>query len=235
MSISRLDITDSLIEELLSEVAPMVEEATGWKLDRPGLRSRVLPKDRGYEEILLGRIRGAGVEVPEEGSWGLFERLIEYVVEGSVLAAYEWSTQEMLVVRENVDDSNLDGLRVVIAHELVHRAQHISHPELFERVDKGVREVFDLATEPGGLAQALDKIGELQGVMTLLESHAHYIQQTLHRTRFPNAVIESHFSLPTLLLRLVGARKLSQYTDGIPTVQEAMARDEVDELYERVR
>ncbi len=194
-----------------------------------------MPRDRGYEEILLGRIRGAGVVVPEEGSWGLMERLIEYIVEGSVLAAYEWSTQEMLVVRENVDDSNLDGLRVVIAHELVHRAQHINHPELFERVDKGVREVFDLAMQPGGLPQAFEKIRELQGVMTLLESHAHYIQESLHRTRFPNAKIESHFSLPTLLLRLVGAKKLSQYTDGIPAVQEAVARGEVDELYDRVR
>ncbi len=232
---TRLDITDSLIEELMDEVAPMVEEATGWRLDRPGLRSRVLPKDRGYEEILLGRIKGAGVEVPEEGSEGLFERLIEYIIEGNVLAAYEWSTREMLVVRENVDDSNLDGLRVVIAHELVHRAQHINHPELFQRVDEGVREVFELSKQPGGLTNALEKLRELQGVMTLLESHAHYIQEMLHRTRFPNAVIESHFNLPSLLLRVVGAKKLSQYTGGIPAVQEAVARGEVDSLYSKVR
>jgi hypothetical protein len=35
----------------------------------------------------------------------VLERLIEYVVENVVLAAYEPSTQQIYIVRENVDDS----------------------------------------------------------------------------------------------------------------------------------
>jgi hypothetical protein len=31
----------------------------------------------------------------------------------------------MLIIGENVDDSNIDGLRLVVAHELVLRGQHL--------------------------------------------------------------------------------------------------------------
>jgi len=230
----RLIVTDALIEELVCDVAPLVEEATGWELDLPGLRSRALPRERGYEEILLGRLRGAGVPLPDDGARGLIERLTEYLVEGSVLAAYEPGRGELLVVRENVDESNLDGLRVIIAHELVHRAQHVNHGELFDRMDQGIREIFALLLPPGGLMRALAKARELQPIMTLLESHAHYVQDMLHRTRFPGARIESHFSLPALLLRLLGAGKVAQYRDGIPAVADAAARGEVEALYSRV-
>ena len=106
------------------------------------------------------------------------------------------------MVRENVDDGNLDGLRLVI--------------------------------QPCGFVRAIDKTKEMQPVMTLLESRAHYVHETLHRTRFPNARIESHFSLPALLLRLLGAGKIAQYRDGIPAVAEAVARGEVDDLYSQV-
>jgi len=53
-------------------------------------------------------------------------RTVEYLVENNVLAAYEPLTNELMVVRENVDDSNLDGLKVVLGHELTHRGQHMT-------------------------------------------------------------------------------------------------------------
>ena len=230
----RVNVTDRLIRELITQVAPMVEEATGWGLDISSLRSRALPRDQGYEEILLGRIRGAGVQIGDNGSRGMLERLTEYIVESNVLAAYEPSRQEILVIRENVDDSNLDGLRLVIAHELVHRAQHVNHGELFDRVDRGIRQVFELIMQPGGFIRAFENMKEMQPVMTLLESHAHYVQEVLRDTRFPNARVESHFDLPALLLRLLGKGKIAQYREGIPAVAEAVARGTMESLYANV-
>lgn len=61
------------------------------------------------------------------------DRTVEYLVEINVLAAYEPLTNELMVVRGKVDDSNLDGLKLVLAHELTHRGQHVHHPALFER------------------------------------------------------------------------------------------------------
>lgn len=50
-------------------------------------------------------------------------------------------------------------------------------------------------------------------------------------TCFPNAHIESHFNLATLLMRLIGARKVAQYTDGLPQVSAVVASGSVELLY----
>ena len=229
---ARLKVTDRLIERLVGEVAPLVEEVTGWDLAIGGLRPRVLPKDMGYEEICLGRLRGAGIAIERFEPRGLLRRLIEYVIEANVLGAYEPSTEELLVVRENVDDSNLDGLRVVVSHELVHRGQHVNHPNVFERVDAMLRSLFDaIASGPMDLAELRRRIDEVRPLMTVVESHAVYVQEQLRCTHFADAVIESHFNLPTLLFRLFGGAKIRQYTDGVPQIADAVSRGGVDALY----
>jgi len=67
--------------------------------------------------------------------------------------------------------------------------------------------------------------------MTLLESHAAYVQGRLRQAYFPEARIESHFNLGTLLMRWVGAGKVAQYTDGLPKVAAAVASGSVESLY----
>jgi len=169
----RLDVTERLVSRLIREVVPLVEGATGWGLKIESLRSRVLPKDQGYEEVVLGRLRAAGVAFDDDAPRSLVERLLEYVVEGNVLGAYQPRTEELLIIRENVDDSNLDGLRVVVAHELVHRGQHVNHGPLFGRVDTAAREAFECIARGGSMREVRAKINTIKPVMTLLESHAY--------------------------------------------------------------
>ncbi|MEO0079920.1 MAG: hypothetical protein ABIK44_04500, partial [candidate division WOR-3 bacterium] len=187
----RLTVDDELVRNLTGELGPLVEELTRWPVTLETLSCRVLPKDRGYEEIILGRLCGAGIAVDEAESRTILDRLLEFIIEGVVLAAYQPATEELLVIRENVDESNLDGLRLVIGHELVHRAQHLRHPKLFRRVAAVIVEVFHGAqTGALSLRAALAKVAGLKPVMTVIESHAWFIQDELHRRFFPNAVIE---------------------------------------------
>ena len=88
--------------------------------------------------------------------------------------------------------------------------------------------------EGGGLREALQRMAEVQEVMTLLESHADQIQEQLYGSGFPNAPTESHFNLACMLLRLFGARKLARYHDGVPAVASAIASGEVEGLYANV-
>lgn len=227
----RLQLTDRLVRDEILRVAPLVTRLTGWNLGLDGLGSRVLPKDRGYEEIVLGRLEQSGIRDGEELISGLLRRMVEYLVEQNVLAAYMPVAEEILVIRENVDDSNLDGLRLVLVHELVHRGQHMAHRDLFARTDALLRQAFALlrSGEPA-LPQIRQIMQEAQPIMTLLESHAAYIQRHM-QARFPEAHIESHFSLATLLMRLAGARKVAQYTDGLPQVAAAATSGGVESLY----
>lgn len=232
---ARLDVDAALSCGLVYEVGPLVQAMIGWPLGLDTLRIRVVPKDRGYEEVVLGRLQGAGIDTAAASGRGMAERLLEYVVEGAVLSAYEPSTGELLVVRENVDESNLNGLRLVVAHELVHRGQHLRHPCLFDRVNGIIRRLFRHASEGEvSLQQVRTAVAEVSPIMTLLESHAYYVQECLHRLHFPDAIVESHFDLPGLLFRVLGGFKLSQYTQAIPQVAEATQNGTVDALYASV-
>jgi len=228
----RLDVTDALIQIVVQEMTPLVERLTGWNLRPASLRQRVLPKERGYEEIVLSRMQAAGVNVDEDSPRNVVERLAEYMLEETVLAAYEPGSSEILVIRENVDDSNLDGLRLVVAHELVHRGQHVNHPEIFQQVDLSVRNVCQMELDTDwARSQALEQMGRIQPMMTVLESHAMYVQETIKRLYLPKAVIESHFNLAVMLMRLLAAPKMAQYTGAVPAVARASKAGTVDDLY----
>ncbi len=75
----------------------------------------MVPKNRGFEEIVMARLQALGAEHCFNDKDSLADRFMAYVIEGSLLAAYLPASQELLVVRENLDDSNLDGLRLVLA------------------------------------------------------------------------------------------------------------------------
>ena len=138
---------------------------------------------------------------------------------------------------ENVDDSNLDGLRLILGHELVHRAQHVNHPQIIKRLEKLTQRIYLVFFDGKAnldLEQIMDTLIATRSIMTLIENLASAVQHTLNREHYPDAKIEFHWSLPVMLFRLVGAEKLSQYQDGVPMVMEAMERRAIDDLYQRV-
>jgi len=233
---TKLLVDNNLVSKLVDEVSPLVRQLTRWKLATNKLRCRVIPKQRGYEEIVINQLQHLGIPVLEGASRDFFERLAEYLLEANVLAAYLPWNAEVIVIRENVDDSNLDGLRLILGHELVHRAQHVNHPQILERLEKLSQQIylaFYEAQENLDLEQIMDTLTEIRSIMTLIESHASVVQHTLNREHYPNAKIESHWGLPAMLFRLVGAEKLSQYQDGVPQVIEAIERGTIDDLYQR--
>jgi len=231
---TKLDVTNMLVGDLIARVAPLVEHETGWSLDLPDLRWGVLPKHRGFEEIVQGRLRNIGAVV-EDGPRSLPERLVEIVLEANILAAYEPGSATLFVVRENVDDSNLQGLMVILAHELVHRGQHLHHPELFARVDAASRALYQsLAAERIDPQELNAMLSSIQSPMTLIESHATYIQQRIQSTWFPQAQIESHFNFLTVLGVVLAGQKSRQYTDGLPEVAQAAGSGQLDALFQAV-
>ena len=227
-----LQLTDPLVNEIVHQVAPKVTQLTGWDLSLDTLNCRALPKDLGYEELLVTRLNEIALQDCLDLLPDMFERMLEFLIEQNTLAAYLPETGEILVLRENVDDSNLDGLRLVLAHELVHRGQHIAHGHLYRRLQQLLQLAFtELQSADPNFSQILRTIDEINPIMTLLESHAAYIQSILKQACFPNAIIESHFNLATLLMSLVGAQKLAQYTDGLPQIKAATASGNVGALY----
>jgi len=232
---TKLSVTEHLVFDLLDEVVPLVERSTKWDIKAKTLRYRVLPKKRGYEEVVLGRLKGAGIQVEENHRRSIIERLIEFIIESNVAGAYQPVSGEILIIRENVDDSNLDGLKLVVAHELVHRGQHVNFPQIFENLDVTIRDVYSyLNQEKSNLGEVIRIMERIRPSMTLIESHAVYIQNLLQRLYFPKARIETHFNIATLIFRLLGKKKMSQYTEGIPQIISAVNSGDVNSLYSRL-
>jgi hypothetical protein len=125
-------------------------------------------------------------------------------------------------------------LKLVLAHELTHRAQHMAHGRLFARLDRLLWQAFTLIQSPESSLQPMQQIyAQIQPIMTLLESHASYIQGIVKQNYLPEARVERHFNLATILLRLIGAPKVAQYTEGLPQVVAAANAGRLDELFSR--
>ena len=229
----KLTIDDVLISSLVSEVGPLVSSITGWDLQLAGLKTVVVPKEQGYEAIVEGRLSALGIPVRAERD--IIDRTVEYLVENNVLAAYEPLTGELVVVRENVDDSNREGLMLVLAHELVHRGQHIHHPQIFEHVNRILLAVFnEMNTGQADISRMMAYFEEVKPLMTLIESHASYVQGVLLQMYFPQARIETRFTLPVILFRIIGFGKTAQYTESLPQVADAVEQGSIDRLFEDV-
>jgi hypothetical protein len=227
-------VTNELVDELISEVAPLVTEITHWELDTERLKVQVVPRERGYEEIALRHVQSLGVTVSEYDQRGILHRLMEYFIEANVLAAYLPAAEEIAVGRENVDDRNLDGLKVILGHELTHRSQHINHPNIYLDIERKSRALITELNQASGAFDfdgVKETINQIQELMTLMESHAAVVQQRLVEEYYPEAKIESHWNLATLLFSLLGAKKVSQYQDGVPMVLAAMQRGTIDSLF----
>jgi hypothetical protein len=193
----------------------------------------VLPRDQGYEAIVEGKLRLLGLPVLPQRD--LITRTVETLVENNVLAAYEPLADELMLIRENVDDSNLDGLKLVLAHELTHRGQHVHHPQLFQRVNELLVSVLRETNNGEMNVQKMRAwFEQVKPLMTLVESHASYIQGIIQQRHFPLAQIEKQFSLPVLLFRLVGFGKTTQYTAGLAQVSAAAQKDGIDGLFDRL-
>ncbi len=234
---TKLDLDKATIDTLVQEMGVIVERETGWRLDIPNLKIQVVPKERGFEELVIRRITEVGIQLPVDLPKDLFTRIIEYLIENSYLAGYLPGSGSICIVRENVDDSNMDGLRLVIAHELVHRAQHLRFPQLIARMDAQLVDMLKPLLEPDHNAvpdmNAVNlHLTQVEPVMTLFESHAAFIQQRIKERYYPQARIEEHFTLlATILEFLFGARQ-NRYTRGLPAIDAAYAEGKIDDLFE---
>ena len=84
-----------------------------------------------------------------------------------------------------------------------------------------------LAQPGAGSFDALRALERIQEIMTLFESHAAYVEQSVKRLYLPRAEVASHFNIAAVLFRMLGAQKIRQYTDGVPRVAAAAAAGEV--------
>ena len=208
-NVRHLAVDDELLRHCVAEVAPLVEDLTGWERLADGIE-------------LVRRTLGAG-----DGEGSLRERMLEGLVHRAFgyAASYDPDRQTIFVNVPRVARMNLDAAKACLGHELVHVGQFRQYPELSQRLDR-LRADY----RAGGPAR------ELLGLMDLMESYAHYIQTDfLERhynlaTVFPDASMltavlaeTSHLWLPDL--DELRKAKAAQYTNALNRFRRAQRGD----------
>jgi hypothetical protein len=231
--VARLNIDEDLVNECLVEITPLVEQLTGWRNLLDGLHVEVT--DRMGEWALKDLVPLMGLEsgsFAEKCSSLLFDQCFKFA------GLYSPTHHTLVVNRPLMERNNLDALKVIIGHELVHVGQFKNYPHLIEEHNARLLEFEELlnSVEDSSLEDVVAKIKTLgmQGQMQELEGYAFYIQKDFLEVHYNMATFFPHSSLfesalKTLLgvleleagLQQVQELKSSQYTDGADAYRQA--------------
>jgi len=217
LNVVRLNIDHDLVRHCLEEVGPLVESLTGW----PGLLESTSVEIEEDAVAFWAKTMGSfDLGLPD-----LAKRVLSHVVFKKALAAYAPHAKRIVVNGKEAVFSNLDGLKVILGHELVHRGQFLYEPGLLARYDAAVRELrpklldADLSIR-GFLAWFL--ASPLQQLMKHMEGYAAHVQTDFLQTYYNCAMPLVHVGLlermlaPVLphLFKEMAEVKVKQYTEG---------------------
>ncbi len=225
--VQRLDLDHDLVKHCLAEVTPLVESLTGWSGLLDDLKIDVTDELSRY-------VLGPVVEALGMSMGSLQGRVMGLMADqfADFLALYDPLTHTVVVHSQKAARQNLDALKVIIGHEMVHVGQFKSNPKLVERYKSMLAEVAQLeifsqddgSVDSEALAQAM-RASPMQSVMEELEGFAYYIQRDFLEKHYNLATFFTHRSfIERLLTTAVRAAvpasdtiaevKRDQYVDG---------------------
>ena len=174
---AHLHLDNDLVRYCLAEVAPLVERLTGWSNLLDDLAVEVAPSLAPY--MLREPLIGAGRDPT-----GLGAKVTAFVTDfvqgpGAGCALYDAHTHTIIFNSSLLSQVNLEGLKVMCGHELVHVGQFKNTP--------GLRE-YNLAHLRGMIADAENEDAEVarkkMAYMVELEGYAKYIESDFLQDRF---------------------------------------------------
>ena len=186
-AVVRLHIDDPLVAHCLLEVAPMVESLTGWSGLLDDLPVRINPDFGAHWQARLSEYIDTGCATASPEAHQSFLTNMN-----GTMAAYDPFEDALIVNATWLDRSNLDALKVVLGHELVHVGQYRNTPDLREQHRTYANTLQDLLAAPGDtdrgeIARALRQSTWHQA-LTRIEGYAEYIQKDF---------LEKHYNLAT--------------------------------------
>jgi hypothetical protein len=227
----RLPITPDLLWVQVHRVAPEVELLTGWPLRLNSLQVFVVSRRDAAEFAFAEMLRSARlppstVRADEPLGW------LRRAARGRAIGAfYEHGRNAICAVSDNVDESNNDGLALILAHELAHRAQHLQYQRIHAKVQAATRRLYRLAGKPSTTEEEWRAVtDEITPIMTVMESHATYVTELARRTRLPLGRTEPVPWLARRLDELLDRDKCAQYRET-RLIARAVGMGELGDLF----
>lgn len=204
---TRLDLDEELVGHCLREVAPKVEHLTGWRnlLDDLDI---VVTND--YRKSFFRLLEWVDISI------GIVARLFLRSWFKLILSQYEPLSQALIVNKRPCANCNLDGLKVVLGHELAHVGQFRSTPELADHCRDSLLWLKERMVQGDlSLKEIVERLdySMTQYYMSQIEGYASYIESYLRQYYNCSMIVAPRSWLLSLLLHLPGG--LSKDVEGL--------------------
>jgi hypothetical protein len=218
--VKRLNLDDDIISHCLTEVTPIVESLTGWSDLLVDLKFKLTDD---FTEVFVNLLTINGFEKPN-----IVEKILINSVSKGFLALYDPISHCIYIHKDRVSIHNLDAVKVILGHELVHVGQFKYFPELIQEQVKASQFLRNLGdTEFDNFSDFLRKFQESDYnlFMQKIEGYAYYIQTEFLQKYYNCAtffeqgsiildIIISLLNKIDLDLESISDLKSSQYIDG---------------------
>jgi hypothetical protein len=216
---SRLSIDDEMVKHCVAEVAPIVEQLTGWK----GLLDdlKIVSADSLAPYMLRESFLAEGTD-PDSWSAKFTAFFADFIQgPGAGCGLYDPHIHTLIINRSIMKQVGIEGLKIICGHELVHVGQYKYTPGLKEY---NLAHLRSMKTNP----ESFDPVeaAARAAYMTELEGYAKYIESDfLHKKFYKMAIMNYHASTlekitQAMVAMITGSNKASQeakadqYTDG---------------------
>lgn len=193
----RLDVDRELVYACLQEVAPKVERLTGW---RGLLEDLEIAVTNNYRKSVFRLVGELGVAT------SFWDRTALRLLFKMFMAQYEPLSQVLVVHQRPCARCNLDGLKVILGHELVHVGQFKHSPTIVRQYRESLqwlrRTMEDTKLTFREMVENLD-YSLHQDFMSQIEGYATYIQRYLERYYNCAEIVPPRTLLPRTVLRLI--------------------------------
>lgn len=239
--VRRLKISNELVTHCLCEMSPLVEQLTGWT----GLATNAkITVTSEADRILARQFTELGLQ-----RYPLIGRLVSRTLYATSYAFYDPLSGEIVVNETLTAHCSLDGLKIILGHELVHEGQFRHSRGLIDEYRRACHNLVDfcLTSETESISDLAATIQEspAYGIMARLEGYAYYIQKDFLEKYYNCALIIPHVSLfshvAQVLCDLVSPEIVSlvdlkdhQYEDGCEEYRKKTIGNEVSpfQLYD---
>lgn len=239
-------VSERSLEKIISDVAPKVEQLTGWNAHLDSLNLKIIRRSQLWEHSAKVKYDLLGIDAEaktEKGKKAL--QATKLIMPYLILAEYEPLSGTMLVVPDNLRfGTNESGISLTIGHELTHRCQFTNNPQFGKMYVSMVRRMFGANAYDDDPSEDKGTAKYLQSYMTLVEGDASFVQSQLKGMYYQDAKNKtsgvSNLIGLVLLLASLGdnnsgfIQKLRQYSKGkniVRRVYEAGGREKVNAIY----
>ena len=197
--VERLEVDVDLVKDCLIEVTPLVEQLTGWRHLLDDLNIVVV--DNAGDYLIKDFAELLNVE---EDSFGAKVMKVALQHCAAFLGLYDPIRHTLIINEDMMEHHNMDALKVVIGHELVHVGQFKNHPELIEEHKLRFAELKSLfERETLSIEEFKEKFESFgfQSQMKELEGYAYYIQRDFLEAHYNLSTFFEHSSLIERLMK----------------------------------